>query len=194
MCSLPRSIPNSAVAMPPPKLMPSKPAQMLPPPPAWFHSPQRIFQSTARSRPFRRVRSENDAYEGVEDEFPDLGLSALPPPSFLAKAQPSPIRPCRSPAKAPAKLRRTASDSAVMEEGVEPVTGYNIQPIQESNGEIGPWTSTEAFLLFELWPPGRTKPFCDVPSYADVNTGQSFLGKPTITTARDLLRDELNVL
>ena len=45
-----------------------------------------------------------------------------------------------------------------MEEGDERVTCYNIEPLQESTTETGPWTATEAYLLFDSWPAGKNKP------------------------------------
>jgi hypothetical protein len=74
------------------------------------------------------------------------------------------------------------------------MTSCNIESIQEEVGETGPWTSIEAYLLFEWWPPGKTKPNYGVPEDTGLSRGQYGTGRATITTARDMLRDEINVL
>ena len=170
--------------------------QMLPPPPPGAAQLQTACTPTPRQRTFRRVRSENDASLEAEEDFPDLDGFSVPPPSFLAKAKAkaSPTRVFRAPSRSPAKLRRTASDSAVMDDSEERAVGYNIEPIQEEVGETGPWTTAEAFLLFEWWPQSRPKPDYGAPANTEVNIGQCGPSRVAITTARDMLRDEINVL
>ena len=184
---------SEAARLPDP--FPSNQRQMLPPrapllaqlPPGCTTSPR------GSGRPFRRVRSENDAFEDAEEDFPEFGFS-VPPPSFLAKANASPARKFGSTSRSPAKLRRTASDSAVMDDKDELVVGYNIESIVEEVGETGPWTSNEAFLLFDYWPPGKHRPDHGVAGENELTTGQFGPSRVTITTARDMLRDEINVL
>ena len=179
-----------------PNPFPLSQRQMLPPPPPGAAQLQTACTPTPRQRTFRRVRSENDASLEAEEDFPDLDGFSVPPPSFLAKAKAKASPTCvfRAPSRSPAKLRRTASDSAVMDDSEKRAVGYNIEPIQEEVGETGPWTTAEAFLLFEWWPAGKAKPDHGVPVNTEVNIGQCGPGRVPITTARDMLRDEINVL
>ncbi len=173
---------------------PTNRKQMLPPPLPISVPLQPANKPSPWVRPFRRIRSENDAFQEARDDFPDLDGFSVRPPSFLAKAKASPARMFRSSPKSPVKLRRTASDSAIMDNNDERAVGYKVEPILEDLGETGAWTTVEAYLLFEWWPPGKTRPDYGAPCYTDVQAGQFAPGRAAITTARDMLRDEINVL
>ena len=177
-----------------PEQYPAKQRQMLPPPLPQPVQLQTSDTPTPRSRPFRRVRSENDAFHEAEDDFSDFDGFSVLPPSFLAKAKASPARVFRSPQKSPARLRRTASDSAIMDDSDGRALGYNVELILEDFEETGPWTTAEAYLLFEWWPPGKKKPGYGAPAYTELDSARCGPGRVTITTARDMLRDEMNVL
>jgi hypothetical protein len=64
-------------------------------------------------------------------------------------------------------------------------------------GETGPWTLEEAFLLFDWWPPEMERPEYwqaaeEAPARGKMPAiNQGFAG---ITTARQFLRDDMNVL
>jgi Protein of unknown function (DUF2439) len=190
-----RSEPEVPLARSTPGPLPSNEREILPPFLPQTSAMQDATSPQPRRRSFRRVRSESDAFEEAEEDFPDLTGFSVASPSFLALAQAYPARTFRSPHKSQAKLRRTASESAVMEEGDERVTCYNIEPIPKSMTETGPWTATEAYLLFDLWPPGKNKPDYGVLVTTELSTSVAGLGRPTITTARDMmLRDDVNVL
>jgi hypothetical protein len=81
-----------------------------------------------------------------------------------------------------------------MEQGEETRVGYNIEPIPEILDESGPWTTREAFLLFEKWPSGKTKPDYGILPTTNFNLDRCGPERATIVTARDLLRDEINAL
>jgi len=55
----------------------------------------------------------------------------------------------------PARLHRSFSDSAALEAEVEELQE---ETAPATHVETGPWTTIEAFLLFDWWPPGREKP------------------------------------
>lgn len=138
----------------------------------------------AQVRLFRRIQSENieragSSSESLPDDIDDDdkdSLSGLPEnvvleksPKRLEKPQVQPhsfsdpveIRP-------PSPTLRSAPSSPDIGDDEEqldgdyattatpaiPETTTEYIPVEES----GPWTSTEAFLLFDWWPPGRQKP------------------------------------
>jgi hypothetical protein len=148
--------------------------------------------SPSRQRPFRRVRSENDAEDNIDEALRHFDGFSAPPPSFLAPSGPSPLRP-RAVSRSPTKLRRAASDSITMEPENETVTSYNIQPLQQSEQDTGPWTTTEAYLLFESWPAGKVKPDYGVAAPSELRAGQTRVMR-AIISARDMLQDEIDVL
>lgn len=76
----------------------------------------------------------------------------------------------------------------------ETVTSYNIQRLQQEDDETGPWTAIEAYLLFDSWPVGKQKPDYGVPIHSELRTGPGEPTRVSITTAREMLRDEINVL
>ncbi|KAJ9654770.1 hypothetical protein H2198_006209 [Neophaeococcomyces mojaviensis] len=155
-------------------------------------------ETPSRSRPFRRVVSENlpnnDAgLDALFDEFDDDDSDdefQLKSPKLNRK---TPRRAQDPKPHPPPQLRQATSDSAVLEaittvceaaeEGrplhravpqqvaeethllpqVIPAsqTEQELEMAAESGntlGDTGAWTTTEAFLLFDWWPPGKEKP------------------------------------
>jgi len=153
-------------------------------------------ETPSRSRPFRRVVSENLPNDDAEfdvlfddfDDEPDDGLRLDSPKSNRR----TPRRTYDSRSKPPPQLRQVTSDSAVFEaitsvrEAAEddelprrataqqvaeetPLVQASLAPHTEQQphaavesvskpGDTGAWTPIEAFLLFDLWPPGKEKP------------------------------------
>ena len=162
--------------------------RLMPPPPVKLEAPSNpglLASPSPRTRPFRRVLSENDA------DLLDVGEATQQVMNELLQPRPS---------RSPSKLTRTTSDTTSMRQPpqIASVTSIDVvQPVAEA-GETGPWTSTEAFLLFEWWPPGKQKPdYGQQPKYGIGFGGGrrdeiSALGG--ITSARDMIRDVVNVL
>jgi hypothetical protein len=127
--------------------------------------PPSLASSVASKRPFRRVLSENDAFAEPVTQHPEPFPSLLPDADF-----PPTAALLRSPPKLPrqqsaAPLRRTLSDPIVQPidsaaATTSHITAFNVPPIaEESKGEglTGPWTFTEAWLLFDVerWPEAK---------------------------------------
>ena len=130
-----------------------------------------------RTRPFRRVLSENDspAREVDRDDLPGAAQS----PSVLRSIRAKVPAPSLALRRSPLKVQRSQSDTTAME-AAQKGTGHR-PAAPKPVGEVGPWTSLEAFLLFEWWPPGRTKPdFSAVPAAAPA----------VVRSAKTMLRDE----
>jgi hypothetical protein len=143
--------------MPPPPL----------PPPRLLVHPQPAAPLAA-TRPLRRVLSANDAAppktsapatnpdSDSDSEF--AGSTALfadfPPTAVLLR--PPPISPAKRAANGIPSLRRTLSDPTHVDAaaGTKAAVSFDGSNGHEGTGEIGPWTSDEAFLLFgeEEWP------------------------------------------
>ena len=165
------------------------PAHRLMPPPLIklepHSNPSLMASPSPRTRPFRRVLSENDT------DLLDAGEATQ-------QAMNEMLQPRSS--RSPTKLTRTTSDTTSIRQPpqIASVTSIDVvEPVAEA-GESGPWTSTEAFLLFEWWPPCKQKPdYGGRPNYGNGFKGGrrdeiSALGG--ITSARDMIRDDVNVL
>ncbi|KAL2432467.1 hypothetical protein ABEF95_011280 [Exophiala dermatitidis] len=135
-------------------------------------------------------RSGNEILRGIEARSPLKVLDNL-------NSRRTPVNARKS-----AKIQRWTSDTAALGPENDNETSPNVQ--ERSKGEVGPWTSEEAFLLFDWWPPDKEKPeFWDHVNLGHTsNTGppegvpQAVQGvvRSGITTARQFLRDEINVL
>jgi hypothetical protein len=95
----------------------------------------------------------------------------------------------------PFEVPRSALDTTVEENTNDQTEEQHENETGES--EIGPWTTEEAFLLFDWWPPAIQKP----DYWHDAGEPPAQLERPTkkqgfggITTARQFLRDDMNVL
>jgi hypothetical protein len=161
-------------------------------PPPELGAPLRLNSTT---RNFRRVFSENDAIEDDELHVPiQGGIESRSPLKILDNLS---VR--RSPVKSrsPKKLQRCASDTAALD-SASPDQGAAEQ--EPSKGETGPWTSEEAFLLFDWWPPEVEKPGYwtaiaeKASGPAHVSAGAMSAYPTIITTARQFLRDDINAL
>ena len=75
-----RSEPEIPLAKLTPGSLPSGEREMLPPPLPSTSAMQDATSPQSRQRSFRRVRSESDAYEEAEEDFPDLTAFSVPPP------------------------------------------------------------------------------------------------------------------
>lgn len=146
------------------------------------------------TRSFRRVFSENDALEH-DGHVLAQGTKAFEQRSPLQVLENLASR--RTPAKSnsPAKLQRWASDNAVQAMEKNNLPGHVEEP---SNGPTGPWTAEEAFLLFDWWPDGLDRPSF-WPAKRDGTMPGAMPGagagfRSGITTARQFLRDDVNVL
>ena len=100
--------------------------------------------------------------------------------------------------KQPSKILRTVSDPSGLDVGDSCDARLNND---RSDGPSGPWTSDEAFLLFDWWPTELKKPayWMAAPEApvvlvppSVVSAAPGFWGG--ITTARQFLRDDINVL
>lgn len=148
-------------------------------------------QPTSLARSFRRFLSENDAgdAEDLTLEANTVAANARSPLQLLEN-----LSTRRTPAKlkSPSKIQRCSSDTLALEKR------HTTKSVQGSSGSSGPWTVDEAFLLFEWWPAEIEKPLYwtdNLPepvSRALPELEQGFRGG--ITTARQFLRDDVNVL
>ncbi|KIX10500.1 uncharacterized protein Z518_01583 [Rhinocladiella mackenziei CBS 650.93] len=147
-------------------------------------------------RTFRRVFSEVDVLE--DEDFiaiPEaVGVQSREPLEVLENLA---SRRSSVKSKSPSRFRRCASDTAVLDKGNNDMRESNIQ--ERSKEETGPWTAEEAFLLFDWWPTDLEKPGLWAsavqelaPQAAVSGAGRGF--STTITTARQFLRDDVNVL
>ena len=160
--------PTSQQLMPPPTRLPPNPQPTTP-----------LKPQKTPSRPFRRVLSENDALlypppspqltttsplKTQREPFPSLLPDADFPPTAALLRHRSPIRPSNMPP--PAALRRTLSDPLLAPPidsrtaTKQHITSFNVDPVAEEpsgEGETGPWTVDEAWLLFDVrgWPDGK---------------------------------------
>lgn len=157
------------------------------------------IQSCA-TRTFRRVLSENDALADEEfvRVFEPTGMEMQSPLHQVKslRARRSPVKSQKKSQK-PAQLLRSVSDTVVMDGAISDERGADIQSPCKS--EKGPWTTEEAFLLFECWPSQVEKPDFWNATIEAALPGPVFPGAgsgfPTvITTARQVLRDDVNVL
>jgi len=143
--------------------------------------------SKIKGRLFRRVVSEQlpmntstcDDFSLESDLDRDLDLLADSPVKLTPAKAAQVTRPVP-----PAKLQRASSDPVALDSTVtmhDPVSSspvdqadrapdppeFQPQPVHPagvlpvatpSTADAGPWTATEAFLLFDWWPPGKQKP------------------------------------
>ncbi len=157
-------------------------------------SPVDVGQTIASNgRPFRRVLSANDAVE--DDEATLVPRPIVPQSRDHVHVLENLSRRGTTKHKSPSKVQRCASDTLALE--VEARHAPNLAG-QTSKGPAGPWTVDEAFLLFNFWPAEIEKPAywtdkapqsvsCAAPAPFPSNWGG-------ITTARQFLRDDVNVL
>ena len=165
---------DQRLMMPPPRIEPPLP-QMEKPVTPGQQSPNQTrrlgttFPSeleVQQPRPFRRVLSESDSPAQA------TSMLTLPPPTrkvpfvLTGMQHQSNVKPAAlgKPFKSPTKLQRSYSDTAAMlqVEMQRPIgkLSVNVPEIvdEEVDMDIGPWSTREAFLLFDWWPPGREKP------------------------------------
>ncbi|KIW10237.1 hypothetical protein PV08_11199 [Exophiala spinifera] len=151
------------------------------------------------ARQFRRVFSENDAVTEDDDAQTHAGQGNLElrSPLKILNAWSTRQSPVKS--KSPPKFQRCVSDTPALKDPIEDFSGEGHG--QDQEGQTGPWTSDEAFLLFDWWPPGIEKPeywaaTVEKPcAPSAVVAGDVMSGYPTIiTTARQFLRDDVNAL
>ena len=163
---------DQRLMMPPPRIEPPS-SQMEKPA---THGQQSSYQTQRLStnipsevqqpRPFRRVLSESDSPARA------TGMPTIPPPTgkvpsaltgMQHRSSVKPVAPGK-PFKSPAKLQRSYSDTAAMlqVEMQRPIgkLSLNVPEVvgEEVDTDVGPWSTREAFLLFDWWPPGREKP------------------------------------
>lgn len=144
-------------------------------------------------RPFRRVLSANDALE--DDEATLVPRPMVPQARDPLRVLENLSRRNTPRTKSPSKVIRCASDTLALD-----IEAGHVAKSAEliSKGPTGPWTVDEAFLLFDFWPAEMEKPeywvdkaprtvSCAVPAAFPSNWGG-------ITTARQFLRDDVNVL
>ncbi|KAJ9612535.1 hypothetical protein H2200_004132 [Cladophialophora chaetospira] len=145
-------------------------------------------------RPFRRVLSENDALE--DDEATLVPRPAVPKErSPLQVLENLSTQRSSAKFKSPMKVQRCASDTLALK--TAPHQAFKPTDLG-GKGPTGPWTIDEAFLLFEIWPTEIEKP----PYWADTPPQRIQRADPEpirhdwggITTARQFLRDDVNVL
>jgi hypothetical protein len=103
--------------------------------------------------------------------------------------------------RSPEKIQRCASDTAMLDNPIDTKRPTSVH--EGGKDEQGPWTSEEAFLLFDWWPPSLEKPaFWDAAAAAVASKplphqppaagpGNAF---PPIRTARQFLSDDVNAL
>jgi hypothetical protein len=157
------------------------------PPPATGHA------AGGDGRSFRRVVSENDALD--EEHLPpvpqpDVSNSRLP----LRPLENLSTRRSSGKSRSPSKMLRCSSDTSAFERA----TRYASKSTEEgSTGLTGPWTVEEAFLLFDWWPAEMERPAYWTDT--TVEPVSRALREPAygnwggITTARQFLRDDVNV-
>lgn len=151
--------------------------ERMPPPPLPAHPrtpdlavPEINGVASSRYRPFRRTMSANDAEESLDnealsdDEFggPSMLLSDFPPTAALLRPNRTPRRPSPRKSQTPVHLRRTLSDPVAVDSALATTRtvackGASLDELQPESRETGPWTTTEAFLLFgsDLWPASK---------------------------------------
>lgn len=150
---------DQRLMMPPPRIEPSSPPTERPVTPE--HLPSEIPQP----RPFRRVLLESDSVAQF-NTMPTISPRVARIPPALAGMQhrdnAKSAEP-RKPFKSPATLQRSYSDTAAMLqiEMQRPPGRLSInvpEIVEKVDEDVGPWSTREAFLLFDWWPPGREKP------------------------------------
>jgi Protein of unknown function (DUF2439) len=134
-------------------------------------SDQRLLQKTAaaqspaerslphpslKQRPMRRILSESDSYLHRET---DVFSIAAPQDTISTSTSPmrcDPGQPQRA-FKSPIKVQRSVSDvTHLAQRRKVPERGASI--IAPVAAAFDPWSEVEAYLLFDLWPPGKKKP------------------------------------
>jgi hypothetical protein len=118
--------------------------------------PEPVTFSYAHStkRPFRRVFSENNAFQdGSLGQDLESSITSRSPLELLEN-----LTSRRSPSKlnSPNKLHRCASDTAALKTNPDGLVDQRLETSPRS--ETGPWTSEESFLLFDWWPSELEKP------------------------------------
>jgi hypothetical protein len=149
--------------------------------------------ASSHARAFRRVLSENDA----EDDDVLSPIQAVEPRPRIPLAALNNVSTRRTPIKltSPSKIHRSVSDTTALEWHDRRAA----LPREEvSKGPTGPWTTEEAFLLFDWWPADLEKPvyWTSVAIQPRVPMIQEAVPNNWggITTARQVLRDDVNVL
>ncbi|KEF61615.1 uncharacterized protein A1O9_03183 [Exophiala aquamarina CBS 119918] len=113
-----------------------------------------LQDSHSPKRALRRVLSEDNAFQGgTLSQDLDEGVIMRSPLEVLEN-----LASRRSPSKQkwPSKLNRCASDTAALETNAAGL--INQRSDARPAGTTGPWTSDEAFLLFDWWPSELEKP------------------------------------
>lgn len=126
------------IQMPPPKISP-RPVVAQP------ISPQ--------PRSLRRVVSANDSPVLVKPILPSMMPVVATSKAAVLSNNPGP----QAPFKSPIKLRKSHSDGAVNPKIQIPLAVKKMPDEQEVKQDTGPWSKTEAFLLFDWFPPGRER-------------------------------------
>jgi hypothetical protein len=162
---------DQRLMMPPPRIEPPSPSMEKPVTPGQQPSLQisglaeHLPFETPQPRPFRRVLSGSDSPAQVNNML-TISPPAARVPSVLAgmqhRSNAKSAEP-RKPFKSPAELQRSYSDTAAMLqiEVQRPIGQLSInvpEIVDEVDEDVGPWSTREAFLLFDYWPPGREKP------------------------------------
>ena len=134
-----------------------------PSPQAQHKFPSPIAQETPQPRPFRRVVSENDSLGISLHDQPILRKKAIDvkSPSLPQASARQILNTRRAPSRSPIKLQKAKSLSEIIE-ATTAKAKLNSQLLvvaeEASHEERGPWTTHEAWDLFECWPDGRQRP------------------------------------
>lgn len=137
--------------------------QLMMPPPKLLEMPAQHLETSPRPRPFRRVLSENDSPARGETRAVNAATTKIPIALQGLKPRERNLEKYaegRLPFKSPTKLQRSKSDTAVVIPAQKAVA-VNVPEVIEAadvEGDVGPWSTKEAFLLFDWWPPGRERP------------------------------------
>lgn len=205
---------DQCLMMPPPRIEPPSPQTEKPATPG--QQPSLQFQTLTehlpseipQPRPFRRVLSESDSPAQVNTMLMISPPAARIPPALVSMQHRRDTKPAeaRKPFKSPAKLQRSYSDTAAMLqiEMQRPIgrLSVNVPEVvdEEVDEDVGPWSTREAFLLFDWWPPGREKPdYGDEASIGPHPQAQSFGGFTHPRNAEcfgqqlSVIRDEVDI-
>lgn len=160
----------------------------------------------AQVRPFRRVASENiqrpamssgvstsnsdddddSSNDLLRNNAPDKDLDRLVKPVAQSHSFSDPVE-----MRPTSPTQNSAPSSPEFHEDVQQMDNDHAAAIANATTEYisieesGPWTSTEAFLLFDWWPPGRPKP-----AYAANTTAIGALDRAESSSAN---RNEQNI-
>lgn len=163
---------DQRLMMPPPRIEPPSPRTDRPTTRDQQYSSQvreltsSLPPESPQPRPFRRVLSESDSPTHCNTMLTISPLTARIPSALTGMQQRTHAQSLEPPKpfKSPAKLQRSHSDTSAMLqiEMQRPIGRFsvNVPEIvdEKDDKDVGPWSSREAFLLFDWWPPGRQKP------------------------------------